>query len=82
MDDTNSFAMEMPQFNNQDTTSTENTPITFSWKDLTIKVKGKEAKNGFLGIGKQNATQEKLILDKGNDAPKEFQFFLKFEICD
>ena len=49
MDDTNSFAMEMPQFNNQDTTSTENTPITFSWKDLTIKVKGKEARNGFLG---------------------------------
>ena len=77
MDDTNSFAMEIPQFNNQDTTSTENTPITFSWKDLTIKVKGKEAKNGFLGIGKQNATQEKLILDKGNDALQRVSIFSK-----
>ena len=67
MDDTNSFAMEMPQFN-QGTTSTENTPITFSWKDLTIKVKGTEARNGFLGIGKRNATQEKIILDKGNNS--------------
>ena len=77
MNDTNSFSMEMPQFNNQDTTSTENTPITFSWKDLTIKVKGKEAKNGFLGIGKQNATQEKLILDKGNDALQRVSIFSK-----
>ena len=66
MDDTNSFAMEMPQFNQG--TSSKNTPITFSWKDLTIKVKGTEARNGFLGIGKQNATQEKIILDKGNDS--------------
>ena len=49
MDDTNSFAMEIPQFNNQDTTSTENTPITFSWKDLTIKVKGKGVPYEFRG---------------------------------
>ena len=40
-------------------------PITFSWKDLTVKVKGTESKDGFLGIGKRNPTNEKLILDKG-----------------
>ena len=52
----------MPQFNPGTTT-----PITFSWKDVTVKVKGTESKDGFLGIGKHNATNEKLILDKGND---------------
>ena len=43
----------------------ENTPITFTWKELTIKIKGTEARNGFLGMGKRNATNEKRILDKG-----------------
>ena len=51
----------MPQFYPGTTTI----PITFSWKDLTVKVKGTESKDGFLGIGKRNPTNEKLILDKG-----------------
>ena len=53
----------MPQFYPGTTTI----PITFSWKDLTVKVKGTESKDGFLGIGKRNPTNEKLILDKGNN---------------
>ena len=62
----------MPQYNPGTTT-----PITFSWKDITVKVKGTESKDGFLGIGKRNASNEKLILDKGNDAPQRVLIFSK-----
>ena len=58
--------MEIPQFDRGSSViAMENTPITFTWKELTIKIKGTEARNGFLGMGKRNATNEKRILDKG-----------------
>ena len=60
------FSMEIPQFDRGSSViAMENTPITFTWKELTIKIKGTEARNGFLGMGKRNATNEKRILDKG-----------------
>ena len=63
---TKQFSMEIPNFNlGSSVIAMENTPITFTWKELTIKIKGTEARNGFLGMGKRNATNEKRILDKG-----------------
>ena len=44
----------------------ENRPVTYTWKDLTIKTKGTEARKGFFGIGKRDATGEKHILKGGN----------------
>ena len=44
----------------------ENRPVTYTWKDLTIKTKGKEARKGIFGIGKRDATGEKHILKDGN----------------
>ena len=44
----------------------ENRPVTYTWKDLTIKTKGKEAQKGIFGIGKRDASGEKHILKGGN----------------
>ena len=65
----------------------ENTPITFTWKELTIKIKGTEARNGFLGMGKRNATNEKRILDKGKYRINSYKrplliFFYSFYVIE
>ena len=58
-----SFSVEMPHFNRQDSImDNQGEAITFCWKDLSIKVKGTEARNGFCGIGKRQKTDEKYIL--------------------
>ena len=64
-----SFSIEVPnasQFDgNSSITSVESQSITFSWKDLTIKVKGTEARKGICGIGKRDSKAEKYILQNG-----------------
>ena len=52
--------------NNVSVTLMENRPVTYTWKDLTIKTKGKEARKGIFGIGKRDAIGEKHILKGGN----------------
>ena len=67
--DETSFSIEVPNSASQfdgSITSVESQPITFSWKDLTIKVKGTEARNGICGIGKRDSKAEKYILQNGN----------------
>ena len=58
-----SFSVEMPHFKTQDSMmDNQGEAITFCWKDLSIKVKGTEARNGFCGIGRRAKTDEKYIL--------------------
>ena len=58
-----SFSVEMPHFKTQDSMmDNQGEAITFCWKDLSIKIKGTEARNGFCGIGKRQKTDEKYIL--------------------
>ena len=58
-----SFSVEMPHFNRQDSMmDNQGEAITFCWKDLSIKIKGTEARNGFCGIGRREKTDEKYIL--------------------